>query len=173
MVPPRRRASWGRSLPSKKQIRQIAKSISVFGFNVPVLVDAELNVIAGHGRLLASLSSDVSEIARRHRIFLVCRSHQRNLYPTPLSIGHDGSRFDTPLTRLRRVADRRGHAPPAAEDTSRTLHRDDPHGDRRGPKSAHRARDNRGRRHGRLIRGSFDCDPVLAGEHARGQRQEQ
>jgi hypothetical protein len=31
---------------SKKQIRQIAKSISVFGFNVPVLVDAELNVIA-------------------------------------------------------------------------------------------------------------------------------
>ena len=38
---------------SKKQIRQIAKSISVFGFNVPVLVDAALNVIAGHGRLLA------------------------------------------------------------------------------------------------------------------------
>src|SRR6516225_9533912 len=38
---------------SKKQIRQIAKSISIFGFNVPVLVDADLNVIAGHGRLLA------------------------------------------------------------------------------------------------------------------------
>jgi len=38
---------------SKKQIRQIANSIEVFGFNVPVLVDAELKVIAGHGRLLA------------------------------------------------------------------------------------------------------------------------
>ena len=38
---------------SKKQIRQIAKSIKEFDFNVPILVDAELNVIAGHGRLLA------------------------------------------------------------------------------------------------------------------------
>src|ERR1700687_3540247 len=38
---------------SRKQIRQIADSIRVFGFNVPILVDAELKVIAGHGRLLA------------------------------------------------------------------------------------------------------------------------
>ena len=37
-----------------KQIRQIANSIEAFGFNVPILVDADLNVIAGHGRLLAS-----------------------------------------------------------------------------------------------------------------------
>src|SRR5690348_16534970 len=36
-----------------KQIRQIADSIEAFGFNVPVLVDAELKVICGHGRLLA------------------------------------------------------------------------------------------------------------------------
>jgi hypothetical protein len=38
---------------SKKQIRQIARSIETFGFNVPVLIDADLNVTAGHGRLLA------------------------------------------------------------------------------------------------------------------------
>ena len=38
---------------SKKQIKQIAHSIEAFGFNVPVLVDAELKVVAGHGRLLA------------------------------------------------------------------------------------------------------------------------
>ena len=31
---------------SKKQIRQIANSIEAFGLNVPVLVDAELNVIS-------------------------------------------------------------------------------------------------------------------------------
>jgi DNA modification methylase len=37
----------------QRQIRQIAKSIKTFGFNVPVLVDAESNVVAGHGRLLA------------------------------------------------------------------------------------------------------------------------
>ena len=35
---------------SKQQVRQIAKSIKTFGFNVPILVDAELKVIAGHGR---------------------------------------------------------------------------------------------------------------------------
>jgi hypothetical protein len=38
---------------SKKQIQQIAESIRVFGFNVPILVDRDGNVIAGHGRLLA------------------------------------------------------------------------------------------------------------------------
>lgn len=38
---------------NKKQIRQIANSIATFGFNVPVLIDAEDKVIAGHGRLLA------------------------------------------------------------------------------------------------------------------------
>src|ERR1700680_2664449 len=35
------------------QIRQIAQSIETFDFNVPVLVDSELKVIAGHGRILA------------------------------------------------------------------------------------------------------------------------
>jgi DNA modification methylase len=38
---------------SAKQIRQIARSIESFGFNVPILVDANLAIIAGHGRILA------------------------------------------------------------------------------------------------------------------------
>jgi ParB-like nuclease domain/DNA methylase len=38
---------------TKKQIRKIADSIRAFGFNVPVLIDLEKNVVAGHGRLLA------------------------------------------------------------------------------------------------------------------------
>lgn len=33
------------------QIQQIARSIAKFGFNVPLLVDRQLNLIAGHGRL--------------------------------------------------------------------------------------------------------------------------
>jgi ParB-like chromosome segregation protein Spo0J len=37
-----------------KQIGQIAQSIEAFGFNVPILVDARQNVVAGHGRLLAA-----------------------------------------------------------------------------------------------------------------------
>lgn len=35
---------------SKKQIRQIAKSIEAFGFNVPILIDGHNTIIAGHGR---------------------------------------------------------------------------------------------------------------------------
>jgi ParB-like nuclease domain len=49
-------------LHSKKQIRQIAHSIETFGFNVPVLVDAELKVIAGHGRLLACGELGITEV---------------------------------------------------------------------------------------------------------------
>src|ERR1700736_4219493 len=40
-------------LHSAKQVKQIARSIEPLGFNVPILVDRELNVIAGHGRLMA------------------------------------------------------------------------------------------------------------------------
>jgi DNA modification methylase len=37
----------------RKQVGQIAESIKAFGFNVPVLIDQDGNVIAGHGRVLA------------------------------------------------------------------------------------------------------------------------
>jgi DNA modification methylase len=46
---------------SKKQIRQIAESIKVFGFNVPILIDRDGNVIAGHGRLLACRELGITE----------------------------------------------------------------------------------------------------------------
>jgi len=39
---------------SDKQVRQIAQSIKSFGFNVPLLIDDQQKVIAGHGRLLAA-----------------------------------------------------------------------------------------------------------------------
>jgi DNA modification methylase len=38
---------------SKKQIRQIANSIRAFGFNVPILIDRDGKIVAGHGRWLA------------------------------------------------------------------------------------------------------------------------
>ena len=47
---------------SKKQIRQIAESIRIFGFNVPILIDREGKVIAGHGRLLACRELGVTEV---------------------------------------------------------------------------------------------------------------
>jgi ParB-like chromosome segregation protein Spo0J len=39
---------------SKKQLRQIARSIERFGFCNPVLIDDERQIIAGHGRVAAA-----------------------------------------------------------------------------------------------------------------------
>ncbi len=39
---------------SKRQIAQIARSIERFGFTNPVLVDDDLMIIAGHGRVEAA-----------------------------------------------------------------------------------------------------------------------
>jgi len=47
---------------TKKQTRQIANSIAAFGFNVPILIDRDANVIAGHGRLLAAGELGWSEV---------------------------------------------------------------------------------------------------------------
>ena len=54
---------------SKKQIGQIAKSIDEFGFNNPILVDANYEVIAGHGRLAAANQLGLNEVP------VVCLSH--------------------------------------------------------------------------------------------------
>ena len=49
-------------LHSDKQVRQLADSIKAFGFNVPVLVDAHLQVIAGHGRVHAGKLLEITEV---------------------------------------------------------------------------------------------------------------
>jgi DNA modification methylase len=47
---------------SKKQVRQIANSIELFGFIVPILTDRHGNIIAGHGRLLAAKLLGMTEV---------------------------------------------------------------------------------------------------------------
>ena len=47
---------------SVKQISQIAASIKQFGFNNPILVDADNIVIAGHGRLAAAKQLGMTEV---------------------------------------------------------------------------------------------------------------
>jgi len=39
---------------SKRQIRAIADSIEAFGFNAPILINSEKQIVAGHGRLAAA-----------------------------------------------------------------------------------------------------------------------
>jgi ParB-like chromosome segregation protein Spo0J len=47
---------------SKKQIGQIANSIRAFDFNVPILIDRDNKVIAGHGRLFACRELGITDV---------------------------------------------------------------------------------------------------------------
>lgn len=49
-------------LHSKQQIRQIARSIESFGFNVPVIVDSSNKILCGHGRVEAAKSLGIEHI---------------------------------------------------------------------------------------------------------------
>ncbi len=63
---------------SQKQIEQLAENIKTFRFNVPLLVDGDLQVIAGHGRLLASklLGLDQVPVIRLEHL----SEHQRRAF---------------------------------------------------------------------------------------------
>ncbi|WMJ86749.1 site-specific DNA-methyltransferase [Anaerocolumna sp. MB42-C2] len=47
---------------SKEQILQLRSSLREFGFVNPVIVDKDLNIIAGHGRILAAKEEGVTEV---------------------------------------------------------------------------------------------------------------
>jgi DNA modification methylase len=47
---------------SKEQILQLRASLREFGFVNPVIVDKDLNIIAGHGRILAAKEEGLSEV---------------------------------------------------------------------------------------------------------------
>jgi DNA modification methylase len=50
---------------SKAQIRQIADSIARFGFNSPVLIDDEGQIVAGHGRVAAAKQLGLNAVPAR------------------------------------------------------------------------------------------------------------
>src|SRR6516165_6015254 len=47
---------------SRKQVRQIPDSIAAFGFVVPILVDDDGVIIAGHGRYAAAKLLDLKQV---------------------------------------------------------------------------------------------------------------
>lgn len=55
-IPPDRLAPQARNARthSKKQLRQLKRSIEEFGFTNPVLIDEEMTILAGHGRVAAA-----------------------------------------------------------------------------------------------------------------------
>ena len=53
-----------------EQVERISRSIEEFGFLVPVLIDADNSIIAGHGRLLAARKLGLDQITNHpHRSF--------------------------------------------------------------------------------------------------------
>ena len=64
MLPPAELRPWARNARthSNKQLRQIADSISRFGFTNPVLIDQERAILAGHGRVEAAKLLGMSEV---------------------------------------------------------------------------------------------------------------
>lgn len=61
---------------SERHIRQLAKSITAFGFNVPVLIDAEQQLVAGHGRLEAAKALGLAEVPTLSIAHLTPRQRQ-------------------------------------------------------------------------------------------------
>ena len=55
-IPPDDLKPYGRNARthSRKQIRQIANSIRIFGFTNPILIDSQNMILAGHGRVEAA-----------------------------------------------------------------------------------------------------------------------
>lgn len=59
MIPPDALRAWAKNARthSRKQVKQIAESISTFGFTNPVLIDGSDTILAGHGRVEAAKRS--------------------------------------------------------------------------------------------------------------------
>ncbi len=66
-LPPDRLKPWARNprTHSRKQMRQIIKSIRTFGFTNPVLIDEDLTILAGHGRVAAAKEMELETVPCR------------------------------------------------------------------------------------------------------------
>ncbi|SFK89088.1 ParB/Srx family N-terminal domain-containing protein, partial [Methylocapsa palsarum] len=53
----------------REQIRAIARSIEAFGFNAPILIDRNKQLIAGHGRF------EAAKLLGRSEIPVICLDH--------------------------------------------------------------------------------------------------
>ncbi len=52
----------GNARKNGNAVPKLVESIRLFGFNVPILIDEDLNIIAGHTRYKAALQMDLEEV---------------------------------------------------------------------------------------------------------------
>jgi hypothetical protein len=91
---------------SRTQIRAIAKSIESFGFNAPILVDRQHQVVAGHGRLEASQRQRL-QVERAASLTAVQFSQSQILAIDQLLQRYDllSGRYSSDLKRLDFIAE--------------------------------------------------------------------
>ena len=88
---------------SDEQVRQIAASIVSFGFNNPIAVDADGNIIAGYGRLLGAQKLGLTEvpvIVLKHLTQGQKRAYSIADNQIALNAGWDDARLEAMLTSL-------------------------------------------------------------------------
>ena len=80
-------------LHGKRHVRQIAKSIDAFGFNAPILIDDEKQIVGGHGRHAAATKLGLVTVPT------ICLGHlspqQRRAYMVADNRLGDLSKWDT------------------------------------------------------------------------------
>lgn len=83
---------------TEEHVAELAGSIREFGFNVPVLIDDDNNIMAGHGRVLAARKLGMEKVP------VVIASHltdiQRRAFILADNKLHDNSSFDFELLNL-------------------------------------------------------------------------
>lgn len=83
---------------TEEHVAELAGSIREFGFNVPVLIDEDNNIMAGHGRVLAARKLGMEKVP------VVIASHltdiQRRAFMLADNKLHDNSTFDFELLNL-------------------------------------------------------------------------
>lgn len=83
---------------TEEHVAELAGSIREFGFNVPVLIDEDNNIMAGHGRVLAARKLGMEKVP------VVIASHlsdiQRRAFILADNKLHDNSSFDFELLNL-------------------------------------------------------------------------
>lgn len=78
-------------LHTDAHVAELAGSIKEFGFNVPIVIDGEYNIIAGHGRVLAArklgmpqvpavLVSHLTDVQRRAFILADNKIHDNSIF---------------------------------------------------------------------------------------------
>ena len=79
---------------SQEQVNKLRGSLREFGFINPVIIDADYNVIAGHGRLMAAKEEGIEEV-------VLTEQAQKVIVDGVLYIVRDNKMFNVQGTQVR------------------------------------------------------------------------